>query len=417
MPIEPATSSGRPSRATGSASVATTRSARARAPAASVSRVVRMANSSPPSRATRSCRADGLRQAAAHLDQQPVADRVAECVVDVLEPVEVEQQQREVPVGCAGRGQRAVRGGLLVHLGQQRLAVGQAGERVEPGQMLLLGGEPRHPVDREQRHEHQRDQRDAVRGGPPTRIGCEQQQRADRERTRRPRPGGTWSTSCRRECSRTAIVTVPYLTTNQATAATTHRGDVDPARTVAVAERGLAEAAGDAPGGAQRERVLRDVEDRAPRRVMQPPRGDHDRGRLDEHGGAETPGEQDREREADGREDRRLCRRPGGANGRESQRTASAAITQNAAGRSGSCCGQAGSAGPRRHESGHRDDRPDERVERRRPFGGNGVTPRGSVHPTSPLAPRTPPGADHSPLKIPPYGRDVPTERNGQSRD
>ena len=63
-----------------------------------------------------------------------------ERVVDVLEPVEVEQQQGQVPVGRAAGGPLGVHGDLLGHLGEQRLAVGQAGERVEPGELLLLGG-------------------------------------------------------------------------------------------------------------------------------------------------------------------------------------------------------------------------------------------------------------------------------------
>ncbi len=49
-----------------------------------------MANSSPPRRATVASLGDSLQQPLGHLEQQAVADGVAEGVVHVLEAVEVE---------------------------------------------------------------------------------------------------------------------------------------------------------------------------------------------------------------------------------------------------------------------------------------------------------------------------------------
>jgi nucleotide-binding universal stress UspA family protein len=77
-------------------------------------------------------RADLLGEPAADLAQQLVADLVAEGVVDGLEPVEVEEEQRR-PAG-------AVLQRLADELQQPR-AVGQAGEVVvagPPGQRLLV---------------------------------------------------------------------------------------------------------------------------------------------------------------------------------------------------------------------------------------------------------------------------------------
>ena len=63
-------------------------------------------------------------QARADLAQQPVAGLVAERVVELLEVVEVDQQQRELGLGGA-RG-----GGRLLEAGEQPAAVGEAGQRV-----------------------------------------------------------------------------------------------------------------------------------------------------------------------------------------------------------------------------------------------------------------------------------------------
>ena len=83
-------------------------------------------NSSPDSRATTPPRADGL-EALRDLDQHLVADRMAEHVVDFLQPVEVDAQHREFLVGaCAG----------LDHL-RQRLQEGGAVRQV--GQAVMIG--------------------------------------------------------------------------------------------------------------------------------------------------------------------------------------------------------------------------------------------------------------------------------------
>ena len=57
---------------------------------------MRMANSSPPMRATRSAGADAAAQAIGGGAQQLVAGDVAEAVVDELEAIEVEEEDREV---------------------------------------------------------------------------------------------------------------------------------------------------------------------------------------------------------------------------------------------------------------------------------------------------------------------------------
>jgi len=74
-------------------------------------------------------------QALAHQLEQLVTGAVAQRVVDRLEAVEVEQQQRVQFARAAVRLQR------LAHVGQQPVAVGQPGQGVEPGQLkgLLLG--------------------------------------------------------------------------------------------------------------------------------------------------------------------------------------------------------------------------------------------------------------------------------------
>ena len=62
------------------------------------------------------------------LAQQRVADRVAERVVDVLEAVEIDQEQRAALLAAGGIAQR-----LVERLAHQR-AVGQAGQRIEAGE-------------------------------------------------------------------------------------------------------------------------------------------------------------------------------------------------------------------------------------------------------------------------------------------
>ncbi len=95
--------------------------------------------------------AHGARQAAADQHEQAVADVVAEGVVDLLEAVEVEQQQRRtgaVPLPH-----------LLERLGGalgEALAVGQAGERVGHGLALAVEGDRADPVDDDQGWQQQR---------------------------------------------------------------------------------------------------------------------------------------------------------------------------------------------------------------------------------------------------------------------
>jgi hypothetical protein len=77
-----------------------------------------------PRRATLSRPLTAPAQPHAHLHNQLVAALMAERVVDLLEPVEVDQQQRHRRVGTGTRHER-----LLDALGEQD-AVGQPGERV-----------------------------------------------------------------------------------------------------------------------------------------------------------------------------------------------------------------------------------------------------------------------------------------------
>ena len=83
-------------------------------------------NSSPPSRPTWPWSPITLVSRCATCAQQGVADRVAERVVDVLEPVEVDQEQGAALLPARGVAQR-----LVERLAHQR-AIGQAGERIEP---------------------------------------------------------------------------------------------------------------------------------------------------------------------------------------------------------------------------------------------------------------------------------------------
>ena len=71
-------------------------------------------------------------QALGDLAEQCVADRVAERVVDVLEPVEIDQEQRAAFLPASGIAQRLVEG--FAHQG----AIGQAGQRIEAGKAADL---------------------------------------------------------------------------------------------------------------------------------------------------------------------------------------------------------------------------------------------------------------------------------------
>ncbi len=83
-----------------------------------------------------------------HQLEQPVADVVAEGVVDLLEPVQVQQRDREpLDVRTIDR---------LAEPLQQQLAVGQPGQRVVQGGVLLDDRHPGGLVDREHRDQEQR---------------------------------------------------------------------------------------------------------------------------------------------------------------------------------------------------------------------------------------------------------------------
>ncbi len=62
-----------------------------------------------------------------HLAEKRVTDRVAQRIIDVLEPVEVDQEQGAAFAPVGGVAQRLIQ--RLAHQG----AIGQAGKGVEPG--------------------------------------------------------------------------------------------------------------------------------------------------------------------------------------------------------------------------------------------------------------------------------------------
>lgn len=98
---------------------------------------------------------EGVPQPVGDLEQQAVADEVAEGVVDGAEAVQVDEDQRRAGADALG----VVQGGPGAL--QQPLAVGQSGERVA---QLLLGagaGYPECGVQRDQRDREQRQQQGA----------------------------------------------------------------------------------------------------------------------------------------------------------------------------------------------------------------------------------------------------------------
>ena len=101
--------------------------------------------------------------------EQPVAGVVAEGVVDLLEPVEVEQEQRH----RRARSARASAPASAI-CGDQQLAVRQPGQGVVQGRVLLLQRDGRGLVDEEQRQQEQRDQL-------PGRAGDDHDERRQRE--------------------------------------------------------------------------------------------------------------------------------------------------------------------------------------------------------------------------------------------
>ncbi len=122
-------------------------------------------NSSPPSRAAMSVARSSVLQALADLAQQLVARVVAERVVELLEVVEVEQQQRHARVARAGRDQ------AVAQAPQEVPPVGHRGELV--GERLPARFCERAHVAEGQRHareggDHREDgerQRERDRGG------------------------------------------------------------------------------------------------------------------------------------------------------------------------------------------------------------------------------------------------------------
>ena len=89
-----------------------------------------------------------------HRDKELVTDLMSQGIVDVLEPVQVEHQQRELPVRCIGTRARS-HGREFVEASIQSGSVGQARQRVQPHRAVTLVREPGHALDREQRHKHQ----------------------------------------------------------------------------------------------------------------------------------------------------------------------------------------------------------------------------------------------------------------------
>ena len=81
-------------------------------------------NSSPPKRATVSDARIDVDKPTGDLDEQLVADDVAETVVDELEAVEVEEEHGDAAVGAIGTGQR------VRQTVDEQQAVGEAGEVV-----------------------------------------------------------------------------------------------------------------------------------------------------------------------------------------------------------------------------------------------------------------------------------------------
>ena len=92
-------------------------------------------NSSPPRRAAVSSSRRQVCDPGGNRRQQQVADRVAQRVVDVLEPVEVEEKDGQLAAPTVGAGDR-----LTDTVGEQG-AVGEAGQRVVMGHVhhALIG--------------------------------------------------------------------------------------------------------------------------------------------------------------------------------------------------------------------------------------------------------------------------------------
>ena len=115
-------------------------------------------------------RPDAVRQPVRHQPQQPVADRVPQRVVDLLEPVQVEQQEADLggPTWPPGPALRSV-------CRHQQLAVGQPGQLVMVGLVLALHRDRGVDVDRRQREREQhQEQRRAAHHDRDQRRGRQQ---------------------------------------------------------------------------------------------------------------------------------------------------------------------------------------------------------------------------------------------------
>ena len=133
MPVEAPRASSRPSRTNGADSARRTRSAAQMAPSSASGPVTRMANSSPPRRATRSPGRTELVSRLATMPEQLVTDVVALRVVDRLEAVQVQEEHADL-----GAVQRHLQRGLDLRPEQRpvRQPGEPVGERLQ-GQLLL----------------------------------------------------------------------------------------------------------------------------------------------------------------------------------------------------------------------------------------------------------------------------------------
>ena len=91
-----------------------------------------MANSSPPSRATQSLARVRPVEAIGKLADQIVAGRMAKRIVDVLEAVEIEVEERDARAVAPRLDQAAIE-----PVDEER-AVGEPGQRIVKGQVLRL---------------------------------------------------------------------------------------------------------------------------------------------------------------------------------------------------------------------------------------------------------------------------------------
>ena len=127
MPMLVVTKCSEPDSTNGRAKIAAIRSAVSIASRSEAMSSSRIPNSSPPNRATVSLGAQGLLEPWRGGGQQLVADLVAEAVVDQLEVVEIEEQDRAQRLLAPEAGQR-----VLEPVDEQH-PVGQAGQRVVHG--------------------------------------------------------------------------------------------------------------------------------------------------------------------------------------------------------------------------------------------------------------------------------------------